>query len=145
MYITCERLLQSNELAHFKVGNQLNSYIEFLSRIFILLLSGLVVKEFFSLLGFLVSALLEALLYWKEAACFLSKFFRVFGDTKKYVYLNPFVPNAPFLYPLKTSEDFMIFWCFQRVEKRCIGNVWVKGRYLYITSLHPCQTSVSFL
>ena len=145
MYITCERLLQSNELAHFKVGNQLNSYIEFLSRIFILLLSGLVVKEFFSLLRFLVSALLEALLYWKEAACFLSTFFSVFGDTKKYVYLNPFVPNAPFLYPLKTSEDFMIFWCFQRVEKRCIGNVWVKGRCLYITSLHPCQTSVSFL
>ena len=31
----------------------------------------------------------------------------------------PFVPNAPFLYPLKT------FWCFQGVEKGCIGNEWV--------------------
>ena len=29
-------------------------------------------------------------------------------------FLNPFVPNAPFLYPLKT--------CFQGVEKGCIGN-----------------------
>ena len=31
---------------------------------------------------------------------------------------NPFVPNAPFLYPLKT--------CFQVVERGCIGNKWVK-------------------
>ena len=26
--------------------------------------------------------------------------------------VNPFVPNAPFLYPLKTSENPTIFWCF---------------------------------
>ena len=25
------------------------------------------------------------------------------------VYVNPFVPNAPFLYPLKTSENLMVF------------------------------------
>ena len=24
-------------------------------------------------------------------------------------YLNPFVPNAPFLYPLKTLENFKVF------------------------------------
>ena len=29
---------------------------------------------------------------------------------------NPFIPNAPFLYPLKTSE---------KKEKGCIGNRWV--------------------
>ena len=39
---------------------------------------------------------------------------------------NPFVPNAPFLYPLKTSQNRKIFWCFQEVEKGCIGNKWVK-------------------
>ena len=39
--------------------------------------------------------------------------------------INPFVPNALFLYPLKT-ENFKIFWCFQGVEKACIGNKWVK-------------------
>ena len=39
---------------------------------------------------------------------------------------NPFVPNAPFLYPLKTSENLTVFWCFQGVEKGCIGNEWVK-------------------
>ena len=33
---------------------------------------------------------------------------------------NPFVPNAPFLYPLKTSENLQGF------EKGCIGNEWVK-------------------
>ena len=38
--------------------------------------------------------------------------------------INPFVPNAPFLYSLKTSEN--LFWCFEEVEKECIGNEWVK-------------------
>ena len=31
------------------------------------------------------------------------------------IQINPFVPNAPFLYPLKTSEN-------RKVEKGCIGN-----------------------
>ena len=31
-------------------------------------------------------------------------------------YINPFVPNAPFLYSLKTSENLTVF-CFQGVEK----------------------------
>ena len=33
---------------------------------------------------------------------------------------NPFVPNAPFLYHLKTSEHV------SGVEKGCIGNKWAK-------------------
>ena len=40
--------------------------------------------------------------------------------------LNPFVPNAPFFYPLKTSENRKVFWCFQGGEKGCLGNKWVK-------------------
>ena len=39
---------------------------------------------------------------------------------------NSFVPNAPFLYPLDTSENIMFFWCFQGVEKWCIGNKSIK-------------------
>ena len=35
------------------------------------------------------------------------------------IQINPFVPNAPFLYPLKTSEN-------RKVEKGCIGNKWNK-------------------
>ena len=46
--------------------------------------------------------------------------------------INPFVPNAPFLYPLKTSENLSVFWCFQGVEKGCLGNEWVKP-YLFWT------------
>ena len=42
------------------------------------------------------------------------------------MFVNPFIPNAPFLYPLKASENRKVFWCFQRVEKGCIGNEWVK-------------------
>ena len=40
--------------------------------------------------------------------------------------INPFVPNAPFLYLLKTSESLTLFWCFQGVEKGCSGNECVK-------------------
>ena len=40
--------------------------------------------------------------------------------------VNPFVPNAPFLYPLKTSENLTVFLCFQGVQKECIGNEWIK-------------------
>ena len=43
---------------------------------------------------------------------------------KSFSYLKPFVPNAAFLYPLKTSENFTVFWCFPGVEKGCIGNKW---------------------
>ena len=47
-------------------------------------------------------------------------------QTAFYCYFNPFVPNASFLYPLKTSENRKIFWCFQGVKKKCIGNEQVK-------------------
>ena len=40
-------------------------------------------------------------------------------------YVNLFVPNAPLLYPLKTSQNLTVFWRFQGVEKRSIGNEWV--------------------
>ena len=50
------------------------------------------------------------------------------------VYVNPLLPNAPFLvktsppwklYLVKISEKLTVFWCFQWVEKGCIGNEWV--------------------
>ena len=39
--------------------------------------------------------------------------------------INPFVPNATFLYHLKISENLTVF-CFQGVQKGCIGSKWVK-------------------
>ena len=41
------------------------------------------------------------------------------------MFINSFVPNAPFLYPLTTSENLKVFCCFQGVAKGCIGNKWV--------------------
>ena len=32
-----------------------------------------------------------------------------FGRNLSFFKVNPFVPNAPFLYPLKTSENLAIF------------------------------------
>ena len=43
--------------------------------------------------------------------------------------INSFVPNAPFLYSLKTSENRKAFWRFQGVEKGCIGSKWVRIEY----------------
>ena len=43
------------------------------------------------------------------------------------VNISPFVPNAPFFYLLKISENLTVFWCFQGVEKGCIENEW-QGR-----------------
>ena len=48
---------------------------------------------------------------------------------QKILLFNPFVSNAPSLYHLKTSENRKIFWCFQGVEKGCIGNKWVKSEH----------------
>ena len=28
------------------------------------------------------------------------------------IFINPSVPNASFIYPLKTSENLTVFWCF---------------------------------
>ena len=49
------------------------------------------------------------------------------GSWEKVVFLsvNPFVPNASFLYALKTLETLTVFSCFRGVEKGCIGSEWV--------------------
>ena len=51
------------------------------------------------------------------------------------VILNPFVPNAPFLYLLKTLGNRKAFWCFQGVDKGCIGNEWVDNAVMCNTPI----------
>ena len=46
---------------------------------------------------------------------------KIFRPFRINIPLNPFVLNAPFLYPLKTSENRNVFWYFQGVKKGCIG------------------------
>ena len=43
-----------------------------------------------------------------------------------YLGFDPFIPNAGFLYPLKTSENLMILWYFKRLGKGYTWNKWVK-------------------
>ena len=50
--------------------------------------------------------------------------------------INRFVPNAPFLYHLKSYENLTVFWCFQGLEKVCIGNKWVKYQQLPNRQVH---------
>ena len=38
--------------------------------------------------------------------------------------ISPFIPNAPFLYAQKISENLTVFCCSQELEKRYIGNKW---------------------
>ena len=62
----------------------------------------------------------ENLFFWY----FISFLWLVWCSQKSIFSLNPFVINATFLYPLKTSEKLTVFWCFQGLEKGCIGNEW---------------------
>ena len=55
------------------------------------------------------------------------------------LYINPFLPKEPFLYPLKTSENRKVFWCFQEVEKGGIGNEWVKSEHSKILRENPVK------
>ena len=52
---------------------------------------------------------------------------KILKDDSQNLTFNPFVPNSPFLYSLKTSENLTVFWYFQEVEKGCIGSTWVNG------------------
>ena len=53
----------------------------------------------------------------------------------KITVVNPFVPQARFLYPLKTSGNRKVF-CFQGVEKEYIVNKWVKLKCANENKLH---------
>ena len=56
-------------------------------------------------------------------------------NAKSLKLINPFVPKAPFLYPLKTSENRKVLWCFKGAEKGCLGNEWVKRMRLGLSHL----------
>ena len=51
----------------------------------------------------------------------------------------------PFSTPLKTSENRKAVWCFQEVEKACIGNKWVQPNlHIFILENHDRETNVRF-
>ena len=60
---------------------------------------------------------------WKCKTLFHSIIYKIFDLLAS---INPFVPNAPFLSPLKKSEN-QVFWCFQVVEVERFRNKWVKN------------------
>ena len=68
--------------------------------------------------------------FWRISRwCFSSKlalFLRKLLNTAFLAWINPFVPNAPFLYSLKTLENLKIFSCFQVIENGWIGKEQVK-------------------
>ena len=77
--------------------------------------------------------------YVEKKICFLDHFHEL--DLTKYLtkvnppvsYLvHPFVPYAPFPYPLKTSGNCKIFWSFLGLEKGCIGNEWANPYMVFL-------------
>ena len=56
---------------------------------------------------------------------------------------NQFVPNAPFFYCLKPSENRKVFCCFQGVEKGALGKNGLKEvwRTLYLEQFQATTTS----
>ena len=57
--------------------------------------------------------------------------------------INPFVPDATFVYPLKTPEK--VFWCFQGVEKGCIGNEWINHDFVIFNVVNHKQANIKNL
>ena len=59
--------------------------------------------------------------------------------------LNQVLPNAPFLYTLKTSENLTVFWCFQGIEKGCTRYRWVEHllRILESTEIKSIDMTVA--
>ena len=58
---------------------------------------------------------------------------------------NPFVPNVPFLYSQKALENRKVFWCFQGVEKSCIGNEWVNVKVLKANNEKTYKSSHQYI
>ena len=63
--------------------------------------------------------------------------------------LNPFVPNAPFLYPLKSSENLTIFWCVQGYRKGALGtnrltDFWPIFHFYFLWKRQRVRGSLSF-
>ena len=57
---------------------------------------------------------------WQQTCSLKSHFLRHHPQKGRIFYFNLFFPKAPFLYLLKT-EKCKVFWCFQGVEKGCVG------------------------
>ena len=60
--------------------------------------------------------------------------------------IKPFVLSAPLLYPVKTSENRKVFWCFQGVEKDALRTNELKkskmvNQYIVHVSIYevPCS------
>ena len=45
--------------------------------------------------------------------------------------IKPFVPNTPFIYPLKSSGNREVFYCLQGVKEGYKGKKWVNRMILY--------------
>ena len=74
-------------------------------------------------------------------------FILLWSHDARYFEVNPIVPNAPCLYPLKTSQRLTVFWCFQGAEKGYIGNKWVnsKTNYLAIIAITIYQSLYQYV
>ena len=77
-------------------------------------------------LGFYLTSMREGFFckVWTNLSKFVAKFWWIWTLITSKV-LNPFVPNAPFLYPLKTLENFTVFWCLRGKRKVALGKNWL--------------------
>ena len=72
----------------------------------------------------------------------IRSYFWISGLLRKNM-INPFVPDATFVYPLKTPEK--VFWCFQGVEKGCIGNEWINHDFVIFNVVNHKQANIKNL
>ena len=75
--------------------------------------------------SFCLSFLWTLLDFEMKNSCLKSSVTKMSFEWSFHLFFNSPVPNAPFLYLLKTSENCKVLWRFLGVEKGCIGNEWV--------------------
>ena len=76
-----------------------------------------------------VSSKIYLKLFFKNLNLLFLTHFQIFSDKFLKIYIksfNPFVPNAPFLYPWKRQKTLPFSDVFRGVEKGHIEKEWVK-------------------
>ena len=63
------------------------------------------------------------------------------ASKQKFSFINPFVPNVPFLYPLKSSANQIFSYVFWGIE---MEHLLEEGNWIRPVSLNPFKLSVAF-
>ena len=84
--------------------------------------------------------------WWDQRfSVIFSRYRKRHGLRMSVLHFNPFIPNAPFFYPLKTSENLTVFWCLMKYKKGALGKNCLNLIVFYLTLRCLCNICSNFL